>query len=153
MPTDLSVPILIADDDPDDCVLVKDAFDECQILSPLYFVHDGEDLMAYLTRRPPFTDSRSHPMPGLILLDLNMPRKDGREVLSEIRANEHLRGIPIVVMTTSSDSEDIVTSYQAGANSFITKPSGYSSLLEVVRHLGQYWLDIVELPERVRSHD
>ena len=147
------VSILIADDDADDRDLVRDAFNECQVGCPLHFVHDGEDLMAYLTRRAPFTDAGQYPMPGLILLDLNMPRKDGLEVLEDIARYPHLRQIPVVILTTSSEAEDVTASYQAGVNSFITKPASYDGLLNVVRTLEKYWLGIVELPENMGIHD
>jgi CheY-like chemotaxis protein len=140
------VHILIAEDDPDDCLLTSEAFKECQVANPLHFVHNGEELMDYLKRRPPYTDDKLHPLPGLILLDLNMPLKDGREALIEIKADKQLRAIPVVILTTSSAEEDIVHSYQAGGNSFITKPVSFSGLLKVVKALSRYWLEIVKLP-------
>lgn len=140
------VHILIADDDPDDCLLTCEAFKECQVANPLHFVHNGEELMDYLKRRPPYTDDKQHPLPGLILLDLNMPLKDGREALIEINADKQLRAIPVVILTTSSAEEDIVHSYQAGGSSFITKPVSFSGLLKVVKALSHYWLEIVKLP-------
>jgi CheY-like chemotaxis protein len=140
------VQILIADDDPDDCLMTREAFRECRIHNPLHFVHDGEELMNYLKRRPPYEDEARYPMPGLILLDLNMPRMDGREALLAIKSDSLLRSIPVVILSTSSADEDILRSYAIGANSFITKPVSFSGLLEVVRNLGRYWLEIVELP-------
>lgn len=140
------VNILIADDDQDDCLLTREAFRECRITNQLHFVHDGEALLDYLKRRPPYNDEQSYPMPGLILLDLNMPLKDGREALMEIKADATLRTIPVVILTTSSAEEDVLRSYDMGVNSFITKPVSYSGLIEVIRALGRYWLDIVELP-------
>jgi len=140
------VHILIAEDDPDDCLLTSEAFKECQVANPLHFVHNGEELMDYLKRRPPYTDDKQHPLPGLILLDLNMPLKDGREALIEIKADKQLRAIPVVILTTSSAEEDIVYSYQAGGSSFITKPVSFSGLLKVVKALSRYWLEIVKLP-------
>lgn len=142
------VHILIADDDPDDCLLAREAFKECGVTNPVHFVHDGQQLMDYLTHRPPYTDSKQHPLPGLILLDLNMPLKDGREALMEIKADARLRAIPVVVMTTSSASEDIAYSYRTGGNSFITKPVSFTGLLEVVKTLGCYWLETVQLPSK-----
>ncbi|PWY45608.1 response regulator [Pseudomonas sp. RW405] len=140
------VNILIADDDQDDCLLTREAFRECKIANRLHFVHDGEALLDYLKRRPPYDDEQKFPLPGLILLDLNMPLKDGREALMEIKADTALRAIPVVILTTSSAEEDILVSYGLGVNSFITKPASYSGLIEVIRALGRYWLDIVELP-------
>lgn len=141
------VHILIADDDPDDCLMIREAFRECRISNPLHFVHDGEALLDYLKRRPPYTDTARYPMPGLILLDLNMPRMDGREALQAIKGDAQLCRIPVVVISTSSADEDISRSYAIGVNSFITKPVSFSGLLEVVKNLGHYWLEIVELPK------
>ncbi|MHC5352024.1 response regulator [Metapseudomonas furukawaii] len=140
------VDILIADDDQDDCLMTREAFRECRIANRLHFVHDGEALLDYLKSRPPYNDEQRFPMPGLILLDLNMPLKDGREALMEIKADAALRAIPVVILTTSSAEEDVLRSYDLGVNSFITKPVSYSGLIEVIRALGRYWLDIVELP-------
>lgn len=141
------VHILIADDDADDCLMTREAFRECRLSNPLHFVHDGEALLAYLKRRPPYTDAARYPMPGLILLDLNMPRMDGREALQAIKSDAQLCSIPVVIISTSSADEDILRSYAMGVNSFITKPVSFSGLLEVVRNLGRYWLEIVELPQ------
>lgn len=140
------VQILIADDDQDDCMMTREAFRECHIPNPLHFVHDGEELMNYLKRRPPYEDEARCPLPGLILLDLNMPRMDGREALLAIKSDSLLRSIPVVILSTSSADEDILRSYAIGVNSFITKPASFSGLLEVVKNLGHYWLEIVELP-------
>ena len=126
--------------------MTREAFTECRIHNPLHFVHDGEELMNYLKRRPPYEDEARYPMPGLILLDLNMPRKDGREALREIKADPELREIPVVVLTTSKAEEDVANSYSDGANSFITKPVSFAALIEVVQTLGKYWLQIVDLP-------
>jgi CheY-like chemotaxis protein len=140
------VQILIADDDQDDCMMTREAFRECHIPNPLHFVHDGEELMSYLKRRPPYEDEARYPLPGLILLDLNMPRMDGREALLAIKSDSLLSSIPVVILSTSSANEDILRSYAIGVNSFITKPASFSGLLEVVKNLGHYWLEIVELP-------
>lgn len=140
------VQILIADDDQDDCMMTREAFRECCIANPLHFVHDGEELLNYLKRRPPYEDAVRYPLPGLILLDLNMPRMDGREALLAIKGDSLLRSIPVVILSTSSADEDILRSYAIGVNSFITKPASFSGLLEVVRNLARYWLEIVELP-------
>ena len=140
------ITILLADDDPDDCLMTRDAFSECRLSNPLQFVHDGEELMDYLHRRGRFADEVAFPMPGLILLDLNMPRKDGREALREIKGDHGLRKIPVVVLTTSKAEEDVVRSYDDGVNSFISKPVSFSALIDVVQTLGKYWLEIVDLP-------
>jgi len=138
--------ILMADDDPDDCLLVKKAFKTSKLCNDLRFVNDGEDLMNYLYRRGKYKEPDQAPRPGIILLDLNMPRKDGREALKEIKADATLREIPIVVLTTSKDEEDILRSYNLGANSYITKPVTFEGLVEVIKSLGKYWFEIVELP-------
>ena len=139
--------ILYADDDEDDRLLVKDAWEESRLANELRFVEDGVQLMDYLHRRGEYADPEKSPQPGLILLDLNMPRKDGREALSEIKADPGLRRIPIVVLTTSKAEEDILRSYDLGVNSFIAKPVTFDSMVEVMRMVGQYWFQIVELPE------
>lgn len=138
--------ILIADDDEDDCLLVREAFAEVRPHSLLSFVHNGEQLLAYLHRRPPYDDCTRYPLPDLVLLDLNMPRMDGREALRAIKQDAGLRRIPVIVLTTSSASEDIEGSYDGGANSFVTKPASFSGLIELVSRLGDYWLDLVTLP-------
>jgi CheY-like chemotaxis protein len=146
--------ILMADDDPDDRLLVKDALAECHpqcdIDEVLVCVPDGEVLMDYLLRRGPHTEPNTSPRPDLILLDLNMPRKDGREALREIRAHPELRHIPVVVFTTSKADTDIALIYNLGANSFITKPVAYQALVNSLSILTQYWLGIVELPSNTR---
>ena len=141
------ITILMADDDPDDQLLTKDAFEECKLANDLRFVNDGEELMDYLCRKGDFKNPEDSPRPGLILLDLNMPRKDGREALEEIKSDPDLRRIPIVVLTTSKAEEDILKSYDLGVNSFIVKPVSFEGLLEVVKALGKYWIQIVELPK------
>lgn len=138
--------ILMADDDEDDCLLALEAFAESRLANELRFVKDGEELMDYLYQRGKYTDLSKSPRPVLILLDLNMPKKDGREALKEIKANPHLRQIPVVVLTTSKAEEDVYRSYDVGANSFITKPVTFTSLVEVMKTLGKYWFEIVELP-------
>lgn len=140
------VTILMADDDEDDRLLTQDAFKEYRVCNDLRFVEDGEELMEYLHGKGKFSDPQSSPRPGLILLDLNMPRKDGREALEEIKSDPNLRSIPVVVLTTSKAEEDIVRSYDLGVNSFITKPVTFEGLVEVVKTIGKYWIEIVELP-------
>lgn len=146
MPDNRSVPILVADDDSDDCLLTREAFRENRLAHRLHFVHNGEELLDYLHGRPPFTDRQRFPLPGLILLDLNMPLKDGREALVEIKSDPRLRNIPVVILTTSAEPEDILRSYADGANSFISKPGSFSGLLDTVRAISHYWLDTVALP-------
>lgn len=136
----------MADDDADDRLLAKDALQECKLHGDLHFVENGEELLDYLHRRNKYTQLSNSPRPGLILLDLNMPRKDGREALREIKSNPELRRIPVVVLTTSQADTDIAQIYDLGANSFITKPVTFDSLVKVMKVLGDYWCDIVELP-------
>ena len=140
------ITILLADDDPDDRQLTRDAFAENRLANVLNTVEDGEELLEYLQRRGRYADKRDAPLPGLILLDLNMPRKDGREALKEIKADANLRRIPIVVLTTSKAEEDILRTYDLGVNSYITKPVTFKSLVELIKLLGRYWFEVVELP-------
>lgn len=139
-----SLPILMADDDADDREMARESFSESRLSNPLRFVEDGEQLLDYLHKRGRF--GRDAPRPGLILLDLNMPRMDGREALREIKKDPDLRMIPVVVLTTSKSEEDIVRSYDLGANSFITKPVTFAGLVDVMKGLGHYWFEMVELP-------
>jgi CheY-like chemotaxis protein len=139
--------ILMADDDADDRMLTRDALEESRVLNELKFVEDGEELMEYLHRKGKFADPDSSPKPGLILLDLNMPKKDGREALKEIKSDPNLRRIPVVIMTTSKAEEDIYRSYDFGASSFITKPVTFDRLVDLMRALGEYWVEFVELPD------
>ena len=143
VPADL---ILMAEDDSDDRLLVKDAMAECAWQGDLRFVENGEELLDYLMRRGAYDQSASAPRPGLILLDLNMPRKDGREALREIKADTELRRIPVVIFTTSKADTDIGRLYDLGANSFISKPIQFDALVSVMRVLGQYWFGAVQLP-------
>jgi CheY-like chemotaxis protein len=136
----------MADDDEDDRLMAKEALEEARLTNDLNFVEDGEELMDYLHRRGKFSDPDSSPRPGLILLDLNMPRKDGREALKEIKSDPNLRRIPIVVLTTSKTEEDIYRTHDLGVNSFITKPVAFEGLVEVMKSLAIYWFEIVQLP-------
>ncbi|NOT63068.1 MAG: response regulator [Acidobacteria bacterium] len=138
--------ILMADDDPDDCLLTQRALSASRVINEVRFVGDGEELMDYLLKRGAYAEADA-PRPNLILLDLNMPRKDGREALREIKQHHSLHCIPVVVMTTSKEEEDIVRSYDLGANSFITKPVTFDRLVELMSVLGTYWVEIVELPK------
>ena len=140
------ITILLADDDPDDRKLTQDAFVENRLVNVLHCVEDGEELMEYLRRQGRYVDQKDAPLPGLILLDLNMPRKDGREALKEIKADPELRRIPIVVLTTSKAEEDILRTYDLGVNSYVTKPVTFKSLVELIKVLGRYWVEVVELP-------
>ena len=141
------ITILLADDDADDRMLAKDALAEARLANDLVFVEDGEELMNYLGRRGKWADPAAAPRPGLILLDLNMPRKDGREALREIKADPDLRRIPVVVLTTSKAEEDIYRTYDLGVSSYITKPVTFEGLVTVMKALGTYWFEIVELPD------
>ncbi len=139
------ITILLADDDADDRMLAREALAESRLANDLRIVEDGEQLLDYLYRRGKY-EGADAPRPGLILLDLNMPRKDGREALKEIKADAGLRSIPVVVLTTSKAEEDIYRTYDLGVNSFITKPVTFEGLVQVMKVLGRYWFEIVELP-------
>lgn len=141
------ITILMADDDPEDRQLTKEAFDENCLKNDLRFVENGEEMLDYLNRRGKYTDPASSPRPGLILLDLNMPLKDGREALQEMKADPRFRSIRVVIMTTSQAEEDIAYAYSLSASSYIMKPVTFDGLLEVIRVLGKYWLEIVQLPD------
>ncbi len=147
MSTDLNkITILMADDDPDDRLMAKEALEESRLANDLYFVEDGEELLDYLYQRGKFSDPAVAPFPGLILLDLNMPKKDGREALQEIKQDDKLKRIPIVVLTTSKAEEDIYRTYNLGVNSFITKPVSFEGLVDIMKTLTKYWFEIVALP-------
>ena len=147
--TGKAIIILYAEDDPEDRMLVKDAMEESRLANELDFVEDGEQLMDYLHRRGKYTELSNAPLPGLILLDLNMPKKDGREALEEIKANPNLRRIPIVVLTTSKAEEDILRTYDLGVNGFIIKPVTFESLVSIMKTVSKYWFEIVEPPPQV----
>ena len=136
----------MADDDEDDRLLAQDALAESRVLNELYFVEDGVELLEYLERKGKFKDKSVSPRPGLILLDLNMPRMDGREALQAIKANPNLKGIPVVILTTSKQEEDMVKGYNLGAASYITKPVTFDGLVDLMKTLGKYWVEFVELP-------
>ncbi|MCM2280878.1 MAG: response regulator [Bdellovibrionaceae bacterium] len=140
------ITILVADDDSDDRDMIREALEENRLANSVRFVVDGEELMDYLLRQGKYAAPGSAPTPGLILLDLNMPKKDGREALREIKSNPELRQIPVIVLTTSKAEEDVFRTYNLGSNSFITKPVKFESLVTVMKTLGRYWLEIVELP-------
>ena len=140
------ITILMADDDEEDRMMTEEAWKENRLANPLRFVQDGEELMEYLEHRGKHSDPANAPSPWLILLDLNMPKMDGREALREITAAKAFRQIPIVVLTTSKAEEDIDRSYNLGASSYITKPVTFEGLVTVIRELGKYWFELVELP-------
>lgn len=143
----LPITILMADDDEDDRLLAFDALKEGRVLNNLYCVEDGVELLEYLRREGKFADPQTSPRPSLILLDLNMPRMDGREALQEIKADPKLRGIPVVILTTSKEEEDMFRGYDLGAASYITKPVNFEGLVELMQALGRYWIEFVELPQ------
>ncbi len=145
-----TITILMADDDPDDRMLTKEALVENKLANDLHFVVDGEDLMDYLYHRGKY-NSENAPLPGLILLDLNMPKKDGREALAEIKKDPKLRRIPVIVLTTSKAEEDVIRTYDLGISSFITKPVTFDDLVEVTKAIGTYWFGIVVLPNDTNS--
>ena len=140
------ITILMAGDDDEDRMMTKKAWDNSRLANDLRFVEDGEELMEYLGRRGEYADPASSPRPGLILLDLNMPKMDGREALREIKSTPELRRIPIVVLTTTKAEEDIFRSYDLGANSFISKPVTFDRLVAIIQQIGTYWFELVETP-------
>jgi len=140
------ITILVADDDADDRMLIEDAFEESCLQNPLAFVEDGEQLMLYLRREGKYADLAGQPYPGVILLDLNMPRMCGRTALGKIKEDPDLCRIPVIVLTTSKAEEDILRTYGLGVSSFITKPVTFDRLVEVVKTISEYWIEIVALP-------
>jgi CheY-like chemotaxis protein len=144
--SNIPVRIVVADDDADDRMMIKDAFDESKLSNPVDFVEDGVQLLEYLRREGPYQNLAGKPYPGFILLDLNMPRKDGRTVLKEIKSDPVLHRIPIIILTTSKAEEDIIKTYNLGVNSFICKPVSFDKLVDIVRTVGHYWIEIVALP-------
>jgi len=141
-----TVPILMAEDDPDDRRFAQEAMEESRLANELYIVEDGRELLDFLRREGDYADPASSPRPGLILLDLQMPRMTGLEALEEIKKDPGLRSIPVVVLTTSSADEDISRSYDLGVASYIRKPVGFDGLVSAVTNLGRYWFELVELP-------
>ncbi|NVK54850.1 MAG: response regulator [Alteromonadaceae bacterium] len=142
----LPITILMADDDEDDRLLAVDALKEGRVLNNLHCVEDGVELLEYLRREGKFSDAALSPRPSLILLDLNMPRMDGREALQQIKADPTLRSIPVVILTTSKEEEDMLRGYDMGAASYITKPVNFEGLVDLMQALGRYWVEFVELP-------
>ncbi len=143
-----SVAIVIAEDNEDDYLLTKLAFEENKILNPLYWVKDGQELLDYLQRKGEYNDDIKYPFPQLILLDLNMPRMNGKTALGLIKADPVLKRIPVIVLTTSAADEDILQSYDLGVSSYIRKPAENSDFVEMIRQFKTYWLDLVELPRK-----
>jgi two-component system, response regulator len=142
-----SIVILIADDDPDDRLMTKEALEENFLANELRFVEDGVELLNYLRREGKYENPADSPRPGIILLDLNMPKVDGREALKIIKSDPALKSIPVIVLTTSKADQDILNSYDLGVNCFISKPVSFSEFVEVTRRLGSYWFEIVQLPK------
>ena len=140
------ITILMADDDADDRVLTKEALEDARLVNDLRFVENGEELLEYLRRQGKYAPPADAPNPGLILLDLNMPRKDGRTVLKEMKEDPELRSIPVVVLTSSKADEDIYKSYDLGVNSYIVKPVTFEALVDILQTLEKYWFQIVEQP-------
>jgi len=139
------ITILMADDEATDCLMVKSAVEKAHLHNDLRFVENGVELMDYLHRRGRYTKAPDAPRPGLILLDLNMPRKDGREALAEIKADPELRDIPVVVLTASKADEDFWRARNLGADMYLVKPVTFETLVNVTRSLGRYWFEIVEI--------
>jgi CheY-like chemotaxis protein len=147
------ITILMADDDEEDRDLTREALERAHLTNQVRFVGDGQELLDYLRRDGPYSEGEADaPRPGIILLDLNMPKKDGREALAELKADPDLKTIPVVVLTTSRDEEDVIRSYNLGVNSFITKPVTFGSLVDVMGAWGRYWFEIVELPGAGAGH-
>jgi len=145
------VTILMADDDADDRQMTREAFAESRLANDLRFVENGVELLDYLYRRGKYADPASSPKPSIILLDLNMPKKDGREALAEIKKDPAFRNIRVIILTTSKAEEDIYRTYDLGATSYITKPVTFESLVDIIKTLGKYWLEIVELADDERG--
>ena len=143
--TVVPIEVLLVEDDPGDVLMTREAFTDNKVRNRLTVVSDGEEALAYLRRDPPYTDAVR---PDLILLDLNLPRRDGREVLAEIKGDEALHQIPVVVLTTSQSDEDILRSYQLHANAYVTKPVDFDRFIEVVRQIDDFFLTVVKLPPR-----
>jgi CheY-like chemotaxis protein len=140
---DQSVDILLVEDNDDDIVLVQECFAEAKFANPLHVVKDGEEAMAYLRREGEYKDAT---MPGLLLLDINMPKKNGFEVLSEIKSDPALRHLPVIMLTTSQREEDVVKSYSEGACSYVTKPVEFREFVRVIRHFALYWTLVARIP-------
>ena len=141
-----SIHIVMAEDDPDDRMLTRRALKKSRLANTIDTVENGEELMDYLHQRGPYAEEGAAPRPGLILLDLNMPRMDGREALKRIKSDASLRRIPVIVLTTSKAEQDIVESYDLGVNAYVTKPVTFEGLVRAIQALGSFWFEIVKLP-------
>ncbi|ANQ49708.2 response regulator [Flammeovirga sp. MY04] len=139
--------IICAEDDPDDRMMTQEAFDECELKGDLTFVENGEELMSYLNRNNQFQELENQCLPDLILLDLNMPKKDGKDCICEIKKDPTLKKIPIVVLTTSNDEDDILKTYNLGVSSYITKPVQFDAMVDIFKTIHQYWFNTVRLPK------
>ena len=148
VPTRRPITIVVADDDPDDRMMTEEALRAARLANDLHFVEDGAELIAYLRRTGEYERESTSPRPGLILLDLNMPRMDGREALAVIKADPNLRRIPVVILTTSRAEEDIYRSYDLGVSGYVAKPVTFDGLVTALTNIGHYWFEVVELPER-----
>ena len=144
-PTGKPIAVLLVEDDPGDVVLVTEAFEHNKVHNELHTVQDGVEALAFLRQEAPYEDA---PVPDLVLLDLNLPRKDGRQVLEEVKADERLRRIPVVVLTTSKAEEDVLRSYDLHANAYVTKPVDFDRFIEVVRQIDEFFVSVVKLPGR-----
>jgi CheY-like chemotaxis protein len=139
------VHVLLVEDDPGDVLMTKEAFEHHKIRNPLHVVADGAEAIRFLRREGEYADA---PRPGLVLLDLNLPRKNGREVLAEVKSDPDLRSIPVVVLTTSAAEEDILRSYDLHANAYVTKPVDFSRFMDVIRQIDDFFVSVVKLPGR-----
>lgn len=142
---------MIADDDPDDRMLIEDAFAECRLNNERHYVENGEEVFQYLRAEGKWSHRDPSDLPGLIILDLNMPRMDGRAVLLNLASDPLLKRVPVVILTTSKEEEDILRAHNLGANSFISKPETFGGLLRVVRSIRNYWIELVELPSQFQN--
>jgi CheY-like chemotaxis protein len=141
------VPIVLAEDDEDDQLIVRRAFEKARFRSPLHIVDNGQELMRYLRGEKEYSNRQNYPLPGLILLDLNMPVMNGEDALAEIKADRELQHIPVVILTTTDDQTGVNRCYELGASTFITKPVTFTGFLDVVSKLQLYWFSLVELPD------
>ena len=141
------IPVLLVEDDKDDIRLTQRAFKKGRILNKLYTVHDGEEAIEFLQHTGRYAPPADAPLPGIILLDLNMPRMNGHEVLKIIKSDDKLHSIPVIILTTSDEEKDMLDSYESGANTFITKPVEFNKFLDAIITMGKYWLNIAEVPD------
>lgn len=146
------ITLLMAEDDEDDRMFAEEALEESRLANDLYTVENGEELVQYMRGEGEYADRDTYPLPDLILLDLNMPKMDGREALHEIKHDPGIRQTPVVVLTTSQAEEDIYKTYDMGVSSYISKPVTFENLVKVMQVLGQYWFEIVKLPQRKNNH-